>query len=282
MAEKHFPEPIARIEDMIAVLGRLAEDVGHALHKRGAGGRVFEASVFRSDGMVRRIRVETAQATRDAGILMRLMRLRIEALADPLDPGFGFDALRLAVLRGEPLREAQPDLETGAAVEDEARAVGDLVNRLVARFGRENVQRFMTHDTHDPARAGVIAPYLSEASSGSWSEPEPGEPPLRPLTLFVPPQPIEVMAEAPDSPPMKFRWRRALHDVASAEGPERIAPEWWAAQPHGPSGAPASEPPTRDYYRVEDAHGHRFWIFREGLYQDSAPRPRWFMHGLFA
>jgi protein ImuB len=57
------------------------------------------------------------------------------------------------------------------------------------------------------------------------------------------------------------------------EGPERIAPEWWRAAP----GAP-----TRDYYRLEDSHGRRFWVFRDGLHgMDEAP-PRWFLHGLFA
>jgi protein ImuB len=108
--------------------------------------------------------------------------------------------------------------------------------------------------------------------------PEPGEPPARPITLFPHPQPIEVLAEVPDSPPLRFRWRRVLHEIRLAEGPERIAPEWWREAASGGDRPPA----TRDYYRVEDANGHRFWIFREGLYEDGAARPRWFLHGLFA
>ncbi len=274
IAEKHFSEPLGLMESLLAALERLTRDVARALEKREAGGRHFEASFFRADGAVRRIAVETAEATRDTTLLMRLIRLRIEALADPLDPGFGFDALRLAVLRSETFDSLQPALAGEAAVQNGERAVADLVNRLVARFGRENVRRFVTHDTHDPVRAAGTVPYLAGVVSVPPPEPEPGSPPLRPLTLFEHPQWIEVMAEVPDSPPLRFRWRRVLHEVARAEGPERIAPEWWR------EASPA--PAIRDYYRVEDANGHRFWIFREGLYEDSNARPRWFLHGLFA
>jgi protein ImuB len=102
---------------------------------------------------------------------------------------------------------------------------------------------------------------------------EAGEPPLRPLSLFNPPEPVEALGEVPDGPPLSFRWRRVLHQVARAEGPERIAPEWWRS---------ADDTLDRDYYRVEDRNGGRFWLFREGLYAADRPQPRWFLHGLFA
>lgn len=273
MAERHFPEPLGLMESLLATLERLTGDAMRALETRGIGGRAFEASFFRSDGMVRRIHIQTAQPTRDVASLMRLTRLKIDALADPLDPGFGFDALRLAVLRTEPLAELQPHLDGERSAAEGAQALADLVNRLVARFGHESVQRFVASDTHDPARAGGTAPWLSSAPS-TWPALEPGQPPARPFTLFVHPQPIDVLAEVPDSPPLRFRWRRVLHEVMLAEGPERIAPEWWREG--------ASTAPARDYYRVEDAKGHRFWVFRERLYGDTNASPRWFMHGLFA
>lgn len=274
MAEKHFPEPMAAMEGLLGVLEMLAGDVMGLLERRGAGGRVFEASFFRADGEVRRVVVETARGLRDVAGLMRLMRLRIEALVDPLDPGFGFDALRLGVLRCEPFEAGQGRLDGAGETPDAARAVAELVDRLVARFGRETVRRFIARDTHEPERAGAAVAYLAEAASAPWPEPEPGQPPARPLTLFEPPQAIEVMAEVPDNPPLRFRWRRVLHEVAHIEGPERIVPDWWRETP-----ALAA---TRDYYRVEDAGGHRFWIFREGLYGESEQVPRWFLHGLFA
>lgn len=274
MAEKHFPEPLGLMDSLLAILERLAQDIVAALERRGAGGRAFEASFFRSDGAVRRITIETAQGTREVTSLMRLIRLKLEALADPLDPGFGFDALRLAVLRSEPLKECQSTLEGGTAREEEAGDVAALVDRLTARFGRENVRRLIARDTHDPVRAGGSVPYLSQHAAAPLPAPEPGAPPARPLTLFDPPQWIEAIAEVPDGPPLRFRWRRVLHEIARAEGPERIAPEWWRFG--------ANAPATRDYYRIENAQGHRFWVFREGFYEDSNARPRWFLHGLFA
>lgn len=39
---------------------------------------------------------------------------------------------------------------------------------------------------------------------------------------------------------------------------------------------------TRDYFRVEDRSGRRFWVFREGLYERETARPRWYLQGLFA
>jgi protein ImuB len=280
MAETHFPEPLILMDSLLAALERLAGDIGRALERRGAGGRVFEASFFRADGAVRRLRVETAEAMREPSGLMRLIRLKIGALADPLDPGFGFDALRLAVIRSDPMGEPQRELDGSAGQTDVTGEVAALVDRLVARFGRDNVRRFVAGDTHDPIHAGGTIPFLSGKASLSGKSslplpiPEVGSPPARPLTLFDHPQLIEAIAEVPDAPPIRFRWRRVLHEVARAEGPERIAPEWWLAG--------GSAPATRDYYRIEDAQGRRFWVFREGHYEDTTARPRWFVHGLFA
>ena len=133
-------------------------------------------------------------------------------------------------------------------------------------------QRLARVDTHDPGRASQLVPAGDHSRQTDWIAPEPGEPPTRPLQLFDPPQPIDALAEIPDGPPMRFRWRRVLHDVARAEGPERIAPEWWRRD----VGAL-----TRDYFRIEDEGGRRFWLFREGLYDREAGQPRWFLHGLF-
>ena len=103
----------------------------------------------------------------------------------------------------------------------------------------------------------------------------------------------DVVALVPDGPPVRFRWRRALHEVIAAEGPERIEGAWWSDD----SATPATETrdtewslaplasAARDYFRVEDKAGLRFWLFRAGLYRDIAPdlpAPRWFMHGTYA
>ena len=86
-------------------------------------------------------------------------------------------------------------------------------------------------------------------------------------------------ATVPGGPPHQFTWRRVTHAVVRVEGPERIAMEWWKQSGDGP---------TRDYFRIEDEAGLRFWIFRDGLYEselvdEGEPAPvRWFVHGLFA
>ena len=84
---------------------------------------------------------------------------------------------------------------------------------------------------------------------------------------------MEAIAEVPEGPPLRFRWRRVMHDVARAEGPERIATQWWRPEDAGRA--------TRDYYRVEDAEGRRYWLFREGLYGRETGSPVWYVHGLF-
>lgn len=271
MVERHFAEPLLDMAGLEPIVVRLIADASQVLEQRGEGGRAFEISFFRSDGAVRRLMVETGRPSRDAKALLRLYRERIETLADPLDPGFGFDAIRLAVPVCEPLNTHQQSLD-GRAVEDEA--VADLVDRLATRFGRDRVLRFVAQDSHDPRREARTVPVASSSAARlAWPAPEPNGPPARPLQLFEPPQPIETLAQVPDGPPLRFRWRRVLHEIARAEGPERIAPEWWR------DGPPA---PTRDYYRVEDALGRRFWVFRAGLYEREEGPPRWFMHGLFA
>ncbi|HLH99072.1 MAG TPA: DNA polymerase Y family protein [Xanthobacteraceae bacterium] len=98
--------------------------------------------------------------------------------------------------------------------------------------------------------------------------------PTRPLRLFGRPEPIEAVAEVPDGPPVRFRWRRVLHQVAHAEGPERIAMEWWRDRD--------GRALTRDYFRLECRDGIRLWVYREGLYGRELKEPRWYLHGLFA
>jgi protein ImuB len=271
MVERHFLEPLSQAESIEAVLRDLMQETKALLERRGQGGRMFEASFFRADGLVRRLSVETLRPTRDPDILSRLFHEKFDSLADPLDPGFGFDAMRLAVPRAENFDSAQGDFDAAAARESE-RELSELLDRLTTRFGRARVLRFMRGDSHAPEQESHAAPVAASQES-CWPRPQPDEPPARPLTLFDPPQPIEVLALTPDAPPARFRWRRKMHEILRAEGPERIAPDWVHAGPGEP---------TRDYYRVEDLEGRRFWMFRRGLYERGDDAPRWFLHGLFA
>lgn len=265
--DRRFPEPLVSSDVVQSVLIELACDACAELSARREGGRVFEFSFYRSDGAIRRLVAESSRPSRDPSVLVRLFREKIETLADPLDPGFGFDLIRLSVLHAEPLSSAQSDLDGHAM---NAEFVTNLADRLSARFGVERVSRFESVNTHDPSRVSRLVPAASEGDVNAWAVPASGEPPLRPLHMFPSPQPIDVsLVEVPDGPPKRFKWRRKQHDIVHAEGPETIAGEWWRG----------SDKQSRDYYRVEDVEGFRFWLFREGGYGDS---PRWFVHGLFA
>ncbi len=271
LVERRFAEPIALVEQALATLGELVGEAGEALLARHMGGRRFAARLYRSDGAVRDLAVEVSVPLRDPKAVMRLFSTRIEALADPLDPGFGFDLIRLVVPVLEPLAPSQLQLEGGAVAAGEVAA---LIDRLSTRMGRARFCRLRAHDTHIPEQAVLALPAVEVVEPVAWAVPETGEPPARPLHLFDPPQRIEVVAEVPDGPPHRFRWRRTLHEVARFEGPERIAAQWWTRADNAGL--------TRDYYRVEDARGRRFWIFRHGLYGQEKSNPGWYLHGLFA
>lgn len=274
--ERRLAEPIVHIDAALAVLRALAEEAAENLLARHRGGRRFAARLYRSDGLVRDLAVEASLPLRDAEAVIRLFVERLQSLADPIDPGFGFDLIRLAVPVLEPLVPSQLQLEGGAVAAGELAA---LIDRFSTRHGRGKFRRLAPRDTHIPEQAVLALPAIELAEPLPWPAPEPGEPPLRPLHLFDPPQRIDVIAEVPDGPPHRFRWRRTLHDVTRFEGPERIAAEWWRrTDGHNPGGGGL----TRDYYRVEDARGRRFWIFRHGLYGSERANPDWFMHGLFA
>lgn len=269
--ERRFAEPIGSTDYALTILADLAREAMEALEKRHEGARRFEARLFRADGAVHRLRIETGLPTRDVPSVMRLFRERIGSLADPLDPGFGYDLIRLDIAIAERLDASQLRLEGGASPTSEVVA---LIDRLSTRLGRDRVRIFAACDSHIPEQAELMLPAVEARPRGHWPSPEPGEPPTRPVYMFDPPQPIDsILFATPDGPPKRFRWRRAMHEVVRAEGPERIASEWWRRR--------GAELPTRDYYRVEDRRGRRFWIFRYGLDAEDRPAP-WYLHGLFA
>jgi protein ImuB len=280
IVEKRFAEPVATDEVIAATLSRLAGMLVAAMAQQGKGARRLEACFFRTDGAVRTIMVDTGQPVTRPEVIDRLFRERLGALSDPLDPGFGFDLIRLSASRTEIVVQQQRDLDANVHDNDELAA---LIDRIAARIGGRRVVVHLPQDTHIPERAVWAASaqhHLAAAAQALWPARTEGEPPLRPIRLFERPEQIKVIAQVPDGPPARFVWRRATHAVVRAEGPERLAMEWWRTQ---------GEMLTRDYFRVEDESGLRFWLYRDGLYdreieqQEGKPvQPNWYMHGLFA
>jgi protein ImuB len=272
MAEHRFADPVVSEELVMATLDALAQSLAPVLAQRGEGARALEAAFFRADGHVRRIAIETARPVRTHEIIGRLFREKLAQLADPLDAGFGFDLIRLAATRAERSEAETVSLDAGA---NEDKEIAFLVDRLAARFGAQRIVCFQPNDTHIPEAAAVTQPaQYAKTGNAAWARiRKDAEAPRRPLRLFAKPEPIDATAEVPEGPPGRFCWRRVQHLVTHASGPERIAMEWW--RHHEPR-------PTRDYFRVEDSEGRRFWLYREGLYGRETAETRWFVHGLFA
>jgi protein ImuB len=270
--EQGFPEPLLRDEDLTAVLARLTERLCDLLEKRGQGARQMLVSFFGVGGTVNRIQIGTSGPLRDASRLNRLFTDKF-ALGQ-WDNEFGYDRIRLAALETGMLVPAQKDLSCG----EDGPELAHLIDRLTVRLGALRVLRFMAQDSHVPEQESVVIPAASAdefAQLPPTSSPQGrGEvadslAPARPLRLFERPERIDVIAEVPDSPPVKFRWRRVAYDVARVEGPERIAMPWWCE---------GKRVLTRDYFRVETRDGARFFLYREGLYGETA-HPSWYLHG---
>ncbi len=295
-----LPEPSDAPEAIALGLESLILALCRRLEERGQGARRLVFTLYRADGSLGRLKLGTSRPSREPQHLKRLFAQRLEQV----DPGFGVEVMTLAATLAEPLTALQsvlpcalgasarpaaaaerkaPAFEAGPAralgpvpateaLLSEAppsEALGEVVDRLVNRLGAARVTRPEPRESHLPERALAAAPPLEAPApatvpTAAWRRPQ--QP--RPLRLLPRAQPIEAMALLPDHPPAQFRWRRLLHRVAAAEGPERLSPEWWHPEP-----AKAAEP-VRDYFRVEDDDGRRYWVYRaEG---------RWYLHGLFA
>ncbi len=264
-----FAEAIGRREDIDVATDRLVAHLCHEMSLKGQGARRLTLHFYRVDGAVQHIAIGTSRPTYAPSHILRLFAERLESVA----PGFGIEAIVLEATETEAVAAMQSDLS--ATGEIDATSLAGLIDRLQNRLGPKRVVQLVPVESHVPERAEVHVtadPSSSRKREKGWTYPAnfPRKS-VRPLSLLPIPEPIEAIAPVPDDPPLSFHWRRTQHRVAFADGPERIEPEWWRTEA-------ASK--TRDYYRVEDMAGRRFWLFREGLYGAPEP-PRWFLHGFF-
>ncbi|MBO9498523.1 MAG: DNA polymerase Y family protein [Novosphingobium sp.] len=262
LAQRRLLEPIRHRELLDVVVADLAGDMARLLEGRGSGARRLELGLWRVDGDVAVRPLEFAAATRDPAHIARLFAAKL----DDLDAGFGIELVRLRAPWCEALTIEQTDIET---VETEGTTLAACIDRLTVRLGEAAVRRPVSHPSHIPERAQRWRPPLEVRASQeelAFND--------RPLKLLDKPEEIAVLYATPDGTPQRFRWRGAVHDIVRAEGPERIAPEWWRER---------STVRLRDYYRIEDDEGRRYWIWRHGLFGDGrGGDPQWFLQGLFA
>lgn len=258
---KSFSEPVSTLDVIRTALQSITASLCTVMEQEGVGARRLEASFHRSDGNTRRIAVETGSPVCTAAIIDRLFHERLASLSDPLDPGLGYDVIRLAATRVERRDHATRSLDMKAQAQME---IDLLADRLVARFGREHVVRFHPQETHAPEDAWLIASVQdSHKAQVSWQAIRVlHEAPRRPLRMFTRPEPVEVAQD-----PLRLSWRKVSRPITHWEGPERIAMAWWQQR---------KQQATRDYYRAEDEAGRRYWIYH------STGSSQWFLHGLFA
>jgi protein ImuB len=262
LVQRGLLEPIRHSELLIRVVADLAADMARELEARGEGARRLELGLWRVDGDVVLRPLELAAATREATHIARLFAGRL----DDIDAGFGIELVRMRALWAEPLAVVQKGL--GAQPEDSGTSLAACIDRLTMRLGTAAVRRSVPYASHIPERAQRWQPPL---------EPEPVSQEelafhARPLKLLDRAEQIAVLYATPDGHPRQFRWRGGLHEVVRVEGPERIAPEWWRER---------SGTRLRDYYRIEDSEGRRYWIYRAGLAGDGrGGAPDWFLQGL--
>jgi protein ImuB len=274
-------EPIVSQQAILQRAGRLMHNLLHVLIRDDVGARALRLSLYGVDGTVEAIDIGLTAPTRSVPHVARLIDLKLEALAALHDGGFGFEAIGLAVTRAEPMPERQSEFNIAAghsaAQDDDIEKTAALIDALRQRLGPDRVRQFEPVPRHIPECAEALTEIDGETPQSSGETNWPTEEKTRPLLLLPQAEPTEVTALIPEGPPRRFRWRGVTYDITGAQGPERIADEWWHALYPSQGGAA-----TRDYYVVEDGDGKRFWLYREGLYGRETATPRWFVHGLFA
>ncbi|SIO32331.1 Y-family DNA polymerase [Vannielia litorea] len=267
-----LPEPIGLEADLAAGIDRLLPALETRLKARGMGARQLRLHLLRCDHSSQVLELGLARPSADPDRLRPLLRMKLAEA----EAGDGIDAIRLVATVTEPIHATQHRGHAGASADAGARlqndtALDDLIGRLGARIGLEQIHRLHPGDSHLPEKGTQLRAAAWSPPATDWPERPAAS---RPLTLFLPEfvTPSGTPGATPAALPLEFRWRRRRFATASATGPERIAPEWWLDEQAWRSG-------QRDYWQVETACGARLWLFYA---HGGTVTGGWFCHGSFA
>ena len=255
IARLSFAEPIGHCDDITAATRKLLEDLCVTLEQAGQGARRLTLAAYRPNGSAASITIGTARANREPYHLLHLFTEHLEKI----DPEFGIDEMTLIAVTTEAMTTNQMNLQRVAESQTTDR-YNSVIDRLTNRLGNRNIRHAQFRESHIPERA---AGFIMVGKKSIQPKQDHTDTP-RPLRLLRPPEKVDAVAKSADGPPVLFRWRRVLHHITKCEGPERIAPEWWRTDNES----------IRDYYRVENEAGQRFWLYRD-------KEISWFIHGLF-
>ena len=261
-----LPEPIGLIEDMLAALDKLLPRLAASLTAKGRGVRRLRLEAYRTDQTMQSVEAGLARPSADVARIRPLLVIKLK----DIKAEFGIDVLRVVAVQTEPIyaHQNKGKIEAGPAVAarlSQNTELDDLIGKLGARIGLEAITRLHPGDSHIPEKAAQVL-------AAAWSMPQLDWPIVlraRPLIYFHP-EPV-VAAEVPKVP-LHFKWRGQSHELQSAQGPERIAPEWWLEERAWRSG-------TRDYWQVVTKSGDRLWLY---FSHGGAISGGWFCHGRFA
>lgn len=251
-------EPIVTATGIEIALRQLLETICTRLQQEQKGLRKASFKCFRVDGKTQVIDISTTRPSHNVTHLFKLFEIKLSTI----EPALGIELFILeAPIVEDHLPYQEKMWEETKGLRDERLA--EFIDSLSNKVGSESVHRYLPDEHYWPERSFKAATSLQEKPTTTWRKDKP-----RPLELLNPPERIEVTAPIPDYPPMLFRYKGKVHEITKADGPERIEQEWWLQQGQ-----------HRDYYRVEDQYGHRYWLFRLGHYHDKTYQ--WFLHGFF-
>jgi protein ImuB len=253
-------EPIVTAKGIEIAIERLLDTLCKRLRQEEKGLRTAILKCYRVDGKTVQIEIGTNRPSCNTKHLFKLFEIKI----DSIEPALGIELFTLDAPKIEDLKVAQETLwKKNSGLNDSG--LSELLDRIAGKIGANNIHRYIPDEHYWPERSFKPATEINEPLQTGWSVDT-----ARPLQLLLKPQPIDVTAPIPDYPPMNFRYKGTLHKITKADGPERIEQEWWL-----------QEGLHRDYYRVEDEQGNRYWLFRAGHY-DAGRSYQWFIHGFFA
>lgn len=292
-ASRVFDGPVRRLEGVEACVRELLGLLCAQLERAESGVRRLSVVLERSDLEPLEMVFELSRPSRDERHLWSLVRVRLERA----QLGFGVDRV---VVRagGRGAGSAGDDSAIGrlahrqgacwiGSEDDEAsmdagrgeRLVGELVDTLVSRVGRERVTRLEAAESHEPGRAyrrsDGATPTLNQRSDQGVGCAG------RPSVLFERGEHAQVLAVTPDGPPYRVWWRGEMMDIVASVGPERIGGEWWKKGSDGATERRSDEGGMGgmggwDYFRVQTDGGRWLWVCR-GV--GSRSGGAWFVRG---
>src|SRR5690606_11014380 len=150
--------------------------------------RRLQLSLFRLDGAVQRFSVGASRPPRDPAFVTKLFHEKLAAAGDTIDPGYGFELIRLSALDTAPLEAEQTDLSGGR---ENVADMAHFADPVRARLGDTALERPAFVESHLPERAQRLETFAETgakpgvklgASARTVADPADARPPVeRPI-----------------------------------------------------------------------------------------------------